>query len=109
VRNTITPLVSRETSIELIRVLAYPKFKLSAEEIQAVLNAYLPYAEIIIVPAETASNTPICRDQNDQMFIDLAVVGHAAVLVSGDKDLLDLASQTSFVIESPTPFKLRFD
>lgn len=64
-QEAITPLVSRETVGELIRVLAYPKFDLSSEDIKAVLDAYLPYAEIVAVPAEPASNLPVCRDQND--------------------------------------------
>jgi len=95
--------------MELIRVLSYPKFKLSAEDIKVVLNAYIPYAEIVTVPSESASNMPVCRDLNDQMFIDVAVAGHAAVLVSRDRDLLDLAAYTPFVIESPAQFKLCFD
>jgi len=37
----ITPVVSRAIVQELIRVLAYPKFSLSQEEIETALNAYL--------------------------------------------------------------------
>ena len=36
------PLVSQATAAELIRVLAYPKFKLSAAEREELLADYLP-------------------------------------------------------------------
>jgi len=42
----IIPLISKETLVELIRVLNYPKFKLTPLEQQTVLEAFLPYAEI---------------------------------------------------------------
>ena len=41
------PLVSRPTASELLRVLAYPKFKLSESEQERLLADYLPYAEAI--------------------------------------------------------------
>ncbi|MFQ5518388.1 MAG: putative toxin-antitoxin system toxin component, PIN family, partial [Mariprofundus sp.] len=37
------PLASRATIQELIRVLAYPKFKLGEQQIQALLADYLPF------------------------------------------------------------------
>ncbi|MFA7173103.1 MAG: hypothetical protein WC340_06770 [Kiritimatiellia bacterium] len=40
------PLISKETLVELIRVLNYPKFKLTPLEQQAVLEAFLPHAAI---------------------------------------------------------------
>lgn len=44
-----TPLASRATASELIRVLAYPKFPLSADEREAVLAEYLPWCESVAV------------------------------------------------------------
>ena len=38
----LKPLVCRETASELLRVLAYPKFKLSTAEQQALLEDFLP-------------------------------------------------------------------
>jgi len=40
------PLVCRETAAELIRVLAYPKFRLSKADLEALLAEFLPFAEI---------------------------------------------------------------
>jgi putative PIN family toxin of toxin-antitoxin system len=104
----VVPLVSRATSEELIRVLAYPKFRLQPKDIEAVLGAYLPYAEIIEVESMGALHVPVCRDENDQMFVLLAAVGQAEVLVSGDKALLDLAGQTHYKIETAAEFQKRF-
>ncbi|WP_374668994.1 putative toxin-antitoxin system toxin component, PIN family [Ramlibacter sp.] len=84
------PLVSKATAEELIRVLAYPKFRLTADERQELLADYLPWAEVVPIP-EPPPAVPPCRDINDLPFLHLAVAGRAKVLVSGDGDLLALA------------------
>jgi len=85
-----TPLVSQATAAELIRVLAYPKFKLSTTEREELLADYLPYCRSVRIPPRLPK-LPQCRDVNDQMFIELAAIGQADWLVTGDKDLLVLA------------------
>jgi uncharacterized protein len=55
-----------------------------------LLADYLPYCRSVRMPAQLPK-LPQCRDGNDQMFIELAAVGKAAWLVTGDKDLLVLA------------------
>lgn len=96
------PLISRETAEEMTRVLGYPKFQLSIEDRRELLAEYLPYCEIVrdqdICPA-------VCRDAKDQMFLDLAQSGKADVLVSGDRDLLELAGKTVFRIEAPEVYR----
>lgn len=87
----ILPLVSTDTAQELIRVLAYPKFRLSLPDQQELLADYLPYSQTVNMP-ESMPPVPECRDPYDLMFMRLAVVGQASVLVSGDKDLLTLAT-----------------
>ena len=89
-RRACIPLVSQATAAELIRVLAYPKFKLSTGEREELLADYLPYCRSVRIPARLPK-LPLCRDGNDQMFIELAAVGKADWLVTGDKDLLVLA------------------
>jgi uncharacterized protein len=91
------PIISRVTAAELTRVLRYPKFGLSAEDCRELLADYLPYCEVIEANKRCAH---LCRDKNDQPFLDLAESGKADFLVSGDKDLLSLAEKTSFVIET---------
>lgn len=101
----IVPLVSKDTVNELLRVLAYPKFKLTQAEQGLLLADFLPYAETVI-DFPTPDNLPIARDQADQMFLNLAVAGKAEVLVTGDKDLLVLKQDVdSLDILTPNEFK----
>lgn len=86
------PLVSSVTAAELIRVLAYPKFKLSAEAQQELLADYLPYCTTVRMPARLPA-TLVCRDPFDMPFLQLAVAGKAEYLVTGDQDLLSLADR----------------
>ena len=102
------PLVSAATTTELIRTLAYPKFRLSEDEIHMVLAAYLPFTEAIDVSSGGPARRARCRDRDDQAFVDLAYSGGADVLVSGDQDVLALAGKTPFSIESPRRFLDRF-
>ncbi len=87
----LKPLVSTATVQELMRVLAYPKFKLSAAEQHELLADYLPYVEVVSVP-EPPPRVPDCRDPHDLPFLHLAAAGKAELLVSGDADLLALAA-----------------
>ena len=86
------PLVSSVTAAELIRVLAYPKFKLTAADQQELLADYLPYCSTVRMP-DQPPETPACRDPFDLPFLQLAIAGKAEYLISGDQDLLCLADQ----------------
>ena len=86
----IRPLVSRVTAAELIRVLAYPKFRLSPAEQRELLADYLPYCKTVHIPTPPPK-TPACRDAFDVPFLQLALAGKARALVTGDRDLLSLA------------------
>lgn len=98
------PLISRATTAELTRVLGYPKFRLSQEDRRELLAEYLPYCEVVEL---TERCVLICRDANDQPFLDLAQSGRADLLVSGDRDLLAMVGQTTFLIESPEDYRRR--
>lgn len=87
----LQPLASTATAQELIRVLAYPKFKLTADEQRELLADYLPYAEVVTIP-EPPPRVPDCRDPHDLPFLHLAAAGKADMLVTGDADLLALAT-----------------
>jgi len=88
------PLVSNPTATELVRALAYPKFKLSAAEREDLLADYLPWCDTVSIP-QPPPITPGCRDPSDQPFLHLAVAGKADFLVTGDADLLALAAEFS--------------
>ena len=86
-RQQLKPVICKETVNELLRVLAYPKFKLTAEEQQNLLADFLPYADVVELPAPWPE-VPACRDEKDQMFLVLAHVAKADALVTGDADIL---------------------
>ena len=98
------PLISRVTAAELTRVLAYPKFRLSPSDRVELLGDYLPFCELV---ESVRVCEIVCRDPRDQPFLDLSQSGRADVLVSGDLDLLALAGQTEFLIETPQAYRQR--
>ena len=102
----VRPLAGRQTTTELIHVLAYPKFALSDRERQELLDDYLPFCETVAVPVPPPA-VPACRDPFDRPFLELALAGRADVLVTGDADLLALAKDFSVPILSPAAFKER--
>ena len=90
-----TPLASTATAQELVRVLAYPKFGLAADEQAELLADYLPWVQVVRVAVPPPA-VPRCRDPSDVVFLHVAAAGKARVLVSGDRDLLALAGTTGF-------------
>jgi putative PIN family toxin of toxin-antitoxin system len=91
-QDRIAPLIATPTAAELLRTLGYPKFKLSAAEQEELLADYLPWCETVTIPNPPPA-TPLCRDPFDQPFLQLAIVGKAQYLVTGDADLLTLAPE----------------
>ncbi len=101
-----TPLVSRGTVEELLRVFAYPKFRLSPEERNELLAEYLPVAVVIVMPRRLP-RVPACRDADDRKFLQLAAAGSADALVTGDGDLLELAEAFDVPILRPEAWRTR--
>ncbi|HEY6455574.1 MAG TPA: putative toxin-antitoxin system toxin component, PIN family [Steroidobacteraceae bacterium] len=88
---------------ELTEVIARPQFtailarsNTSPEHSLAELRAL---AEVI-EPAPLA--TPVCRDPDDDAVLALAIAARADLIVSGDKDLLDLQHVQDIPIVTPT-------
>jgi len=102
----IRPVVCKQTVKELLRTLAYPKFKLSGIEQEEMLADFLPYAETVVME-KIPTHLPRCRDEDDQIFVVLASESGAEMLISGDKDLLALRSELSFQILTADEFKDR--
>lgn len=84
------PVVCQATASELIRVLAYPKFRLTPGDLDILLADYLPWAEVVTLPRRPPA-VPVCRDPDDAVFLQLAYAARADALVSGDQDLLSVA------------------
>ncbi|MEO8143150.1 MAG: putative toxin-antitoxin system toxin component, PIN family [Betaproteobacteria bacterium] len=100
------PLVSPATANELLRVLLYPKFRLTEAEREELLAEFLPYAETFNNP-RGVKMLPRCRDPQDRMFLELAAAARADALVSGDADLLVLAPDFAVPILSPSVWRER--
>ena len=99
-QGVFVPLASTATAQELVRVLGYPKFRLSPQEQDELLADYLPYTRAVGIPQPPPS-VPACRDVMDLPFMQLAVAGRAQVLVSGDQDLLTLAGEFEKIFACP--------
>jgi putative PIN family toxin of toxin-antitoxin system len=100
---TIKPLASAAVMDEYIRVMTYPKFKLSEDEIHYLLHfEILPYFDAITVGS---SSYPIIdKDPSDDKFILCAVGGRASVIISGDRHLLAQKKYKKIEILTPERF-----
>jgi len=100
----IVPIVSAETVAELVRVLAYPKLKLSEEDTKDVLAHFMEHAEAVREVGASV-RIPECRDPDDRKFLQLAYAAKADALVTGDADLLTLAGKSRVPILTPDALK----
>lgn len=101
----LVPLASKATLDELIRVLSYPKFRLSGDEVLAVLKDYVPFVETVDVPPGPLVGVPTAPDPDDQKFLELAVSGRASCLVTGDAGLLTVSPPPGLTILAPEDFR----
>lgn len=99
---TLTLVSSPVLLAELAEVLEQPKFdavlarsntsrERSLAEIQQLAEVLVPEA----LPQ------PVCRDPDDDHVLALALTAHVDLIVSGDKDLLDLNSFQNIPILAP--------
>ena len=79
----LQPVACKKTVGELLRVFAYPKFKLTGEEQRDLLEDFLPCADVVELPRPWPA-LPVCRDEKDQAFLALAHVGQAKALITGN-------------------------
>jgi putative PIN family toxin of toxin-antitoxin system len=84
----LRPLCSGAIMEEYLRVLAYPKFALSEDEIRYILTQeILPWFDVIEVHAVKAF---VRADPSDDKFVWCALQGKAEAVISGDVHLLAL-------------------
>ena len=101
----LRPIISANVLDEYLRVLAYPKFRLTPTEILAIIEEeVLPFVETMRV---TSPSKVIPRDPDDAKFIDCALAAKVKWLISGDADLLDLLQVESVTIVPVTLFLQR--
>jgi putative PIN family toxin of toxin-antitoxin system len=98
----IKPVASKEIVDEYLRVLTYPKFQLSEEEINYLLyQEILPFFDIIDVQQGPQI---LEKDPQDDKFIRCALTANAIYIISGDQHLLALKSHQKIEILSPAEF-----
>ena len=92
-------LVSENTLAELAHTISRDKFNayVSQEDRQEFFGLYARLAEWVPI----GSTVRVCRDPNDDKFLELAVDGEAQILVTGDKDLLALSPFRNIQILTP--------
>lgn len=88
---------------ELQRVLQ-DKFDLAPHDLAANTEALWKHAEWIS-PRRRLS---LCRDESDNRVLECAVEGRADVVVTGDRDLLDLPAIEGLAILTPAAFLSRW-
>lgn len=95
-------LISRPVLKELNEVLAREKLKpyLLFEERERFIIALLNESILI----DIKENIRACRDPKDDKFLELAINGGAACIISGDEDLLILSPFRSIPIIKPDEF-----
>lgn len=87
---------------ELNDVLSRPKF--DRYLLRAERERFLAALVLEAVFIEINDNVKACRDQKDDMFLELAVNGSATCIVSSDKDLLEINPFRAIPIMTPDKF-----
>jgi hypothetical protein len=99
---TSVMLASEATKLEVVEVFSRPKFDRYVDlEIRRQLAAeYIRACETI----QVFSTIQACRDAKDDKFLELAVDGHADLILTGDPDLLALHPFRGIAILTPAEF-----
>ena len=95
-------MISWPTLAELHEVLSRPRFDKYVYEDERLqfLAAFVRDAVLV----EIVEMVTDCRDPKDNKFLEVAVNGHATVLVSGDDDLLTLHPFRGIPVLTPQAF-----
>jgi len=98
-------IATTETLRELIEKLLLPKFDryVRLERRDALLERVASLVEIV----EVLQPVRAARDPKDDKILDAAVNGRADVIVTGDKDLLDLDPFRGIAIVTPAAYLAR--
>ncbi len=100
VTNGWTIIASEEIFTEIRRTLEkkFAAYLVEFDNLKRIIGV-----RMIVVPLGT-EHINVSRDEDDNRVIETAVIGKAAYIVSGDKDLLVLECYGDITIQSPTAF-----
>src|SRR5262249_27692212 len=90
VLDNATLIVSRELVEELESRLARPKFAKYLDESRR--RSFMADLALSAVQVELAGTVKVCRDPDDNKVLEIAAVGRANCIVTGDQDLLVLGT-----------------
>jgi uncharacterized protein len=91
-------LVISDFILEELRRKLSEKFGFPARDADQVA-AFLGRVAVVVVPADLPSN--LCRDPTDVAVLGTAVAGECSLLISVDRDLLDLRAVQEIPIVRP--------
>jgi putative PIN family toxin of toxin-antitoxin system len=96
-------VATSETLAELERKLQEKVVQFGAEK--SLASEWVAYAKTFahIAPLTTVASG-VCRDPNDDKFLNAALSGHASYIVSGDHDLQVLVTYRDVKVLSPREF-----
>ena len=103
IENAITAYVTDEIVSEYERVIEEMQKKAKREIPRKALDDLLLLTELIT----TNTKIDICRDPDDNKFIECAISANALYIVSTDKDLLDLKQYNEIKVVTATEFLRR--
>ena len=96
-------LADARTLAELARVTGYKQFRLDDAGRRTLFDTYRAHVTLVACPTHPMPlPLPKCRDPDDQMFLELAQVGKADMLISRDNLVLKLAKAR----QRPCPFAI---
>jgi uncharacterized protein len=99
------PVVSKHILVEYLRVLAYPKFGLTADEITSLVEeVVLPFAVAVRAGGGGERRSIVREDPEDDKFLHAAAAGKARFVVSGDRRLLALGEHKGAKIVTAREF-----
>lgn len=93
--------MSAQILSEFYRVVKYPKFGFTEEEIDGFIGRLLP-SVIIVTPAQNVN--VVVEDPDDNKIIECAVAGKSGYIISGDKHLLQLGEYEGIKIIRASEF-----
>jgi putative PIN family toxin of toxin-antitoxin system len=93
-------LCTSQPMIEELRGVLQEKFHWSAERVDAATETLLRFCHLI----DPREPLKVCRDPDDDRVLECALAAGAEVIVSGDRDLLDLGAFRGTPIMSPRLF-----
>jgi len=106
-RGRIIPLISKETFDEFKKVIAYPKFSLTGDEIKTIIEEnVLPFFEVVEANEVIKD---VCKDRDDNKFLSCAVSAGADYIVTGDREFCELGKFRTVKIITPLKFLKMFD